>query len=110
MNKLFAIVIFVVSSNFAQAAGTITGKIHSIQARESGYIEITFEETHSNPDECGQAKKVVIPPTHVAKDEIVSFSLAAMAQGKTSAYYVLGCYEQYNTSYPIALTGAIKNN
>ncbi|MFL0803853.1 MAG: hypothetical protein K6L81_09045 [Agarilytica sp.] len=105
--KILISVLMLLGSTCAYSAGTVTGNIISIQARESGYIEITFDADHDNPDGCQQKRKVVVAPNHVAKSEIVSFALAAMAQGSRSSFYASNCYSQYSTTYPIAITGAI---
>lgn len=107
MKKIILVLLLFLFSSESFPAGTISGSVKSIQARESGNIEISLEENHSNPDECAQAGKVVIENNHLAKKEIVSFVLAAMAQSKKASFYVSGCLSQYSTTYPKALTGAI---
>jgi len=91
------------------AAGGINANIKSINIKETGYVFIGLTAPHNNPDGCERNDVVVFPNAHIAKTEMLSVSLAAMTSNKTSNFWLTGCYSAYGTTYPIAITAAIKN-
>jgi hypothetical protein len=92
----------------AAGNGTVSGYIKTVQIKESGYLLIQFEESHANPTECLQSSMVAIKPDSKVFDQIFSIALAAhLSHRKANFYTVLPCSEQYSTSYPVGITGAI---
>lgn len=105
--SVFALFVFLLASVNSYANGTVSDYVKSVQVRETGNLEITLEAHHGNPDGCVQAGKVVIEHSHVAKKEILSLVLTALSQHKSTSYYLVGCLEQYNTTYPKGYTAFI---
>lgn len=108
VSLLIGIIFTSVSFN-SLAGGGINGTISQINIKETGYVLITLTAAHNNPDSCETTDKVVFAHSHIAKQEMISVSLAAMTSGKSSNFWLSGCYEAYGTTFPIAITAAIKN-
>jgi hypothetical protein len=107
-NLLITLVLLFTANSYAASNGTVSGYIKSIQIKQDGHLFIQFEENHSNPGECSQAKFVVIKSESIVFDKIFTLALTAHASNKRASFYtVTPCYEQYNTSYPPGITGSI---
>lgn len=109
MKKIIGMIFLGLISFQANAAGGIVGQIQAIDIKETGYVLVTLTSIHSNPDNCQNTNAVVFEPAHAAKKEMLSVSLAAMTSQKQSSFYLNGCYSAYGSTFPIAITAAIKN-
>lgn len=96
-----------IAFNAYGAPGGVSGKISSINIKETGYILMTLEVPHTNPTACIQDKIIAIANNHVAKKEILSVALSAHAANKPEGFWITDCYEYYGTSYPLGVTAAI---
>ena len=104
---LIIFLISVFSLPVHSAPGGVAGKITSINIKETGYILITLNSPHGNPEECMSNTSLVIAHNHIAKKEMLSLVLSAFSMDKTTSFWITGCYQAYGTSYPIAITANI---
>ena len=91
-------------SSSVYAAGTITGKVSGFEVKETGYVLITLDREHANPDQCLKNKHAALPVDHAHYNVIVASLLTGKTTDSFFSIYVNGCYSNYGTSYPIVRT------
>ena len=106
-NIFIVLVLWLFSSHAVSAPGAVSGTIQSVTVKETGYLIVALTARHSNPEGCGQERRVAIDAGHPGRAEIMSVLLSALAMNKPVSFWITGCYSAYGESYPIAITATI---
>jgi len=94
MQKLMFIVLVTLSNQLVASGYTGYRDISLIHQRECSTdkgFEITFSDSHKNPDGCANANTVDLTCDHQAYETIVSIVLAAKLSERKVDFWVAGC-------------------
>ena len=110
MSRLVAFtLLFLMSLTAMAASGGVSGNIASVTVKETGFLFVRLSEPHANLQGCEKPEWVVFDSDHVARGEIMSVLLSAVALQKPVGFWLTGsgCYLAYGSSYPKAVTVTI---
>ncbi|WP_286855429.1 hypothetical protein [Spongiibacter sp.] len=106
-NIFIVLMLWLFSGHAVSAPGSVSGAIQSVTVKETGYLIVALTSSHSNPEGCDQVSRVAIEAGHPGRAEIMSVLLSALAMNKPVSFWIMGCYNAYGKSYPIAMTATI---